>query len=78
MSQLRHARAGPESFARDGSVLCVDARGRWACLTITRDDGARALDILLDAEEAALLAGWLDTHAQHARTGAREPRGGGR
>jgi hypothetical protein len=50
------------SFERDGSILSVDTRGQWACVTITRQDGARALDILLDADDAARLSGWLIEH----------------
>ena len=48
-----------ESFERDGSILSVGKRGHWACVTITRPDGARALDILLDADDAARLSDWL-------------------
>jgi hypothetical protein len=56
------------TFARDGSALSVDRRGLWACLTITREDGARALDILLDPDDAGRLAGWLAEHQEDQST----------
>jgi hypothetical protein len=52
------------SFERDGSILSVETRGQWACVTITRQDGARALDILLDTDDAGLLCGWLIEHQE--------------
>ena len=52
------------SFERDGSILSVDKRGQWACVTITRQDGARALDILLDADDAGRLSDWLIEHQE--------------
>jgi hypothetical protein len=56
------------SFERDGSILSVGTRGQWACVTITRQDGARALDILLDADDAGRLSRWLIEHQEGTRT----------
>ncbi len=50
------------TFERDGSILSVDRGGQWACVTITRQDDARALDILLDANDAERLSRWLIEH----------------
>ncbi len=59
------------AFERDDSVLTIERRGKWACLTTTRDDGARALDILLTADEAEQLAAWLTEHETAMREHAR-------
>jgi hypothetical protein len=57
------------AFARDGSVLTIAQRGRWACLTITRDDGGpRVLDILLDADDSGQLVRWLTQHREAQST----------
>ena len=59
------------SFARDGSVLTVASHGPWACMTVTRDDGARALDILLSHEDAEELAVWMAEHRNGQASGRR-------
>lgn len=58
-------------FERDDSVLRIERRGQWACVTTTRDEGARALDILLTADEAEQLAAWLTEHEAAVRQRSR-------
>ena len=67
----RSGRLPDLSFERDGSVLCVATRGPWACITVTRDDGARALDILLSRDDASTLADWMMEHSDGQSLGSR-------